>query len=127
MKYLSIILVLFFWSCSHTNKVIDAIDYPMPPPAPPPNILPFTSPPNFKPDVTELAEVQINPLPHPFNLNGSRPYAVWVNGKRLALNSHEVRALAQSLNLEFTQPKDTAQIHNGEGWLFPLPSEKLNK
>jgi hypothetical protein len=32
--------------------------------------------------------------------------------------------LAQALNLKFIQPKDTAKIHNGEGWLYPLELEE---
>ena len=76
--------------------------------------------------MTQLAEVQINPLPHPFNLNGNVPYAVWVNGKRLPLNNAQVKELAYTLDLKFKQPKDTAQIHSGEGWLRPLPSQRLS-
>ena len=119
MKYLIVPLALLC-GCNHSNQVIEAIDYPIPPPPPPPNIMPSSAPPNFKPDITELAEVQINPIPHPFNLDGSRPYAVWVNGERLPLNNVQIRALAQSLNLKFEQPENTAKIHNGEGWQYPL-------
>lgn len=125
MKYLLTIIILFSFSCNHHRKVVETIDFPAPP-SPPPNFIPHTPPPNFIPDITELAEIQINPVPHPFNLNGSIPYVVWVNGKKLKLNHREVRDLASSLNLKFEQPKDTAQIHNGEGWLYPLPLEKLN-
>lgn len=70
------------------------------------------------------SEVQINPLPHPFNLNGHMPYAVWVNGKRLKLSPKQTQDLADSLNLEFTQPANTEAIHKGEGWLMPLDLEK---
>tara|TARA_B100000902_G_C27317569_1_gene922318 strand:+ start:2681 stop:3058 length:378 start_codon:yes stop_codon:yes gene_type:complete len=125
MKFLLTIIILISFGCNHNSRVIEAIDYPMPPP--PPNVLPYSSPPNFIPDITELAEIQINPLPHPFNLNGTIPYAVWVNGEKLALSGKEVRDLALSLNLKFEQPKDTAKIHNGEGWQYPFPSENLNK
>lgn len=127
MKYI-VILCFLLVGCNHNNKVIEAIDFPLPPP-PPPNMLPFSAPPTFTPNVEELAlmrqkfegvEVQINPIPHPFNLNGSIPYVVWVNGERLPLNSIQVRELAQSLNLKFEQPKDTAEIHNGAGWQRPL-------
>ena len=118
MKYGIIALFFVCIGCKHSNKVVEDIELPIPPP--PPIIVPPTPPPNYTPNILELAEIQINPIPHPFNLNGSRPYAVWVNGKRLPLSSHEIRALAQSLNLKFEQPKDTAQIHNGEGWQRPL-------
>lgn len=120
MKYAIILLTLLIFGCNHKGKTIEAIDYSIPPPPPPPNILPPTPPPPFEPSTSELAEIQINPLPHPFNLNGSIPYAVWLNGKKLKLNNQQVRSLAASLNLEFKQPANTAQIHNGEGWLYPL-------
>lgn len=65
--------------------------------------------------------VQVNSLPHPFNLNGSMPYQVWVNGERLPLNSERAKEIVSLLDLEpFEQPKDTAEIHNGAGWLRPL-------
>lgn len=119
MKYWMCIL-LAFCSCQHKSQNVELLDLNIPAPPPPPNTLPPSAPPNFKPNILELAEIQINPIPHPFNLDGSRPYAVWVNGERLPLNSIEVRALAQSLNLKFEQPKNTAKIHNGEGWQYPL-------
>ena len=126
MKYLFTIIILISFGCNHNSKVIEAIDYPISPPPIPPNILPYNPPPNFIPDMTQLAEVQINPLPHPFNLNGNVPYAVWVNGKRLPLNNAQVKELAYTLDLKFKQPKDTAQIHSGEGWLRPLPPQRLS-
>tara|TARA_R100001594_G_C4009999_1_gene256718 strand:+ start:370 stop:729 length:360 start_codon:yes stop_codon:yes gene_type:complete len=76
------------------------------------------------PPFGESSEVQINPLPHPFNLNGEMPYAVWVNGKKLPLSRKQTHALAKSLNLDFIQPANTEAIHNGEGWLEPLDLEK---
>ncbi len=88
-------------------------------PPPPPKILPSLPPPNFTTDINEVKEIQVNRLPHPFNLNGNTPYAVWVDGKRLQLSRNEVKSLAVALNLKFTQPEDTAEIHNGEGWLYP--------
>lgn len=126
MKHIFLSLVLC--GCSPTKKDV-VLSEPFAPPSPPPNMLPPnpppnirppSPPPNFIPNISDVAEVQINPIPHPFNLNGSIPYAVWVNGERLPLNSIEIRALAKSLNLNFEQPKNTAKIHNGEGWLFPL-------
>lgn len=118
MKYFISLIVLSLFGCNHTNKINEGINYPFPPP--PPSILPSSPPPLFQPSVSDLAEIQINPLPHPFNVNGNIPYAVWVNGKRLNLTSVEIKAVARSLNLEFEQPINTAQIHAGEGWIFPL-------
>lgn len=131
MKYISVLCSLLVVGCNHSNKSLEGIDFPIPPP--PPNIFPFSPPPSFTPNTERLAlmkqkfedvEVQINPIPHPFNVNGNIPYVVWVNGERLPLNSIEIRALAQSLNLKFEQPKDTAEIHSGAGWTRPLKLEK---
>lgn len=65
-------------------------------------------------------EIQVNRLPHPFNVDGHLPYQVWVDGERLKLNSPEARTIIKTLNLKFEQPKDTAEIHSGAGWLRPL-------
>lgn len=113
-------MLLLLCSCQHKSQDVESFDFNAPPPPPPPNILPPSAPPNFKPNALELAEIQINPLPHPFNLDGRMPYAVWVNGERMRLNSEETRNLAKALNLKFEQPKDTAEIHNGAGWQYPL-------
>lgn len=66
--------------------------------------------------------VQVNSLPHPFNLNGSMPYQVWVNGKRLPLNGDKANKIVELLDIgPFEQPEDTGEIHSGAGWMFPLP------
>lgn len=68
--------------------------------------------------------IQVNSLPHPFNLNGSMPYQVWVNGERLPLRGEKTEKLIELLDLnEFEQPEDTAEIHSGAGWLRPFPVE----
>ena len=119
-------ILLFVIGCQ-TNKTKQKItELPMPPP-PPPSILPPSPPPNFIPDINNVKELQVNRLPHPFNVNGNIPYAVWVDGKRLALNSQEIKSLALALNLKFTQPEDTARIHSGEGWLFPKSIRNTQK
>ena len=125
MKY-NILLSLFLLASCNSSKLQEATlpEIPQSPPK-----VDFTPPnPSLEPDLNLFAakykEVQINRLPHPFNLNGSIPYAIWVDGKKLKLNPKETRALAESLNLKFEQPEDTAEIHSGEGWLFP---KKINK
>lgn len=70
--------------------------------------------------------VEVNRLPHPFNLNGSLPYAVWVDGEMLPLKSEEANKIVESLNLKFEQPPDTEEIHSGRGWLYPYNSNKKN-
>jgi len=82
------------------------------------------APPNFAPSRESILNIQVNPIPHPFNLNGIMPYAIWINGKPLPMSPKLSTNLAQVLNLKFTQPKDTAKIHNGEGWLYPLELEE---
>lgn len=72
-----------------------------------------TSPPQYN--------VQINPVPFPFNITGS--YVVWVNNEKINLNKSQVNALAKHLNLPLSNPKDTAQIHNGLGWLEPFKTK----
>lgn len=121
------VIFLVLTSCQ-SNKHKE-IDLPTPPPPPPPNLpkhfLVPTSPPNFTPNVNEVFEIQINPIPHPLNINGSIPYVVWLNGEKLPLKPNQVRALAKSLNIEFKQPKSTAGIHNGKGWLTPFSKKEL--
>ena len=116
------VLILFFFfyllvGCPVTQVSQDDVyEFPIPPPHPP-TILPPHPPPAFTPS---LKEIQVNRLPHPFNVNGTMPYQVWVDGERLPLNSHEAIAIAESLNLKFVQPRDTAEIHSGEGWIRPF-------
>lgn len=127
-KTIYLLIVLFGFGCQTQKKQNTIINLPTPPP--PPSITPPSPPPNFIPDLGKLKqikEIQINRLPHPFNLNGNNPYAIWVDGKRLALNSHEVKHLAEALNLHFTQPEDTAEIHNGEGWQYPKKIKFIEK
>ena len=66
--------------------------------------------------------VQVNSLPHPFNLDGRMPYQVWVNGQRLPLNGDKAKQIVSLLDLgPFEQPEDTAEIHSGAGWMRPFP------
>jgi hypothetical protein len=118
-KKICSLLLVFVVGCSDktpTNSLLS--EWLIIPPRP--NSLPPTPPPSFIPD---SSEIQVNSIPHPFNLNGTRPYAVWVNGKRLQLSPHQTNLLTQSLNIRFSQPKDTAEIHNGSGWQRPLDEE----
>ena len=100
------------------------IDLDIPPPPPPPFISPSSKPPNFIPPFSKLIDIQVNPIPTPFNLNGNMPYAIWVNGKSLPMSPKLSTDVARALNLNFAQPKNTAKIHNGEGWLYPLKIKK---
>ena len=112
------ILLLFVFGCQ-SDKTRKEFNRPAPPPPPlPKHFLIPTAPPNFTPDIREVYEIQINSVPHPFHISGA--YVVWVNKKKLKLNKHEVDQLVKHLDLSTEIPKNTAQIHSGEGWLFPF-------
>jgi hypothetical protein len=70
--------------------------------------------------------IQVNKLPFPFNVDGTMPYQVWVDGKRVPLKSEQADQIVDALDLakgkEFVQPDNTAEIHAGAGWIFPLPA-----
>jgi len=114
------LLIFLFVLSGCSNKRGRLVELDIPPPPPPPSVLPSSMPPNFIPSASELVDIQVNPIPAPFNLNGSMPYAIWVNGKLLPMSPKLSTDVARALNLKFTQPKDTAKIHSGEGWLYPL-------
>lgn len=65
-----------------------------------------------------IHEIQINPAPLPFYL--THPYTIWVNGKKLKIPNRDVMLIAKELNLSLEPPKDTASLHNGDGWQRPL-------
>jgi hypothetical protein len=67
---------------------------------------------------TPTTEIQINPIPHPLNIDGMLPYVVWIDGKRANLNPREVRKLALSLDLPLNV-RGTPEMHAGAGWLEP--------
>ena len=93
-------------------------------PPPPPDFAPVF-PPNFIPKFTIKQKIQINPLPHPLSVNGEIPFAIWVDGECLELSNRQIIDLTKSLNIKYQRPKDTAEIHNGKGWLRPFRSEQL--
>jgi hypothetical protein len=125
MRISFLLFFLFLFGCS--SKKSKVVNLEVPPPPPPPNILPPSDPPSFIPSLDEVAEIQVNPIPHPFNLNGHFPYAVWVDGQRLKLTPQEMNQLIVALDLKFEQPKNTKNIHNGEGWLYPLDRNESTK
>ena len=114
---LLIFIVNLFVSCAYKENV--SINN-FPPPPPPPNIKPDLPAPTYIPSFPKDFVVQINPIPHPLSIDGQIPFVVWVNGKRLELSGAQVKHLTQSLNIKYEKPQDTAEIHDGEGWLEPL-------
>jgi len=109
----NLILLIFLClvSCKHSQDEI--VNLPIP--DPPHFNINIPSPPSFTPN---LYKVQINSVPMPFHM--AHCYIVWVNGKRVMLNPAETIQLAESLNLPTYPPKDTKELHNGEGWHKPL-------
>jgi hypothetical protein len=85
---------------------------------------PTLPPPIIAEAIFQGKEVQVNRLPHPFNVNGNLPFAVWVDGERVPLSRTELQAVGHTLNIQFSQPPDTAELHNGKGWLYPIPLSK---
>ena len=110
----ALICSISFLFCGCVGKYSSFSSYP--PPPPPPNITPDSDPPNYIPD---LKNIQVNALPSPLNMNGNLPFAVWVDGKKLPMNSKQSQMIVKTLNIKFVEPKNTAEIHSGEGWLYP--------
>ena len=67
-----------------------------------------------------LLEVQVNRIPHPLSLDGRHGFALWVDGIRFPINSHQNVELARFLDINYTRPNNTKDIHDGKGWLYPL-------
>jgi hypothetical protein len=83
-------------------------------------VAPILPPPVLAEAILQGKEVQINHLPHPLNVKGTLPFAVWVDGERVPLNTIELQAIGQTLNIDFNPPPDTPEIHNGAGWVYPF-------
>lgn len=121
MRSLYFIFLLFFVGCESSNiktSVLDIETFESPPP--PPLISPTSPVPNFTPNMNGLSEVQINEIPHPFNLNGHIPCVIWVNGKRLNISPQEAQKLAQAVDLSSKQKIHASKLHSGKGWVTPL-------
>ena len=112
MKVSLLFFILFLFGCQHSHHNKDVLQIP-----PPPKFCDITIPPPPK-FVPRLHEVQINSVPMPFHL--AHCYIVWVDGKRIMLNSKETLELAKSLNLPTDPPKGTRDLHDGKGWHKPL-------
>jgi len=99
MRFAVIFLILFS-GCTHFKKenVIEGVDFP-------------TLPPHV---------IEINEVPHPFNLNNTNQYIVWVNGKRVGIKNEDKQALITLVGARNITPVSDEDIHNGNGWLRPL-------
>lgn len=115
------IFLLFFVGCESSNIKTSPLDVKiLKTPPPPPSILPTSRAPNFVPNTARLSQVQINEIPHPFNLNGHIPCVIWVNGKRLNISPQEAQKLAQAVDLSSREKIHASKLHSGEGWIKPL-------
>ncbi|NCF42964.1 MAG: hypothetical protein GWP32_08825 [Bacteroidetes bacterium] len=106
------IFLLFFVGCESSKTEVSNIDsskLELPPPIP-----------NFTPNIVKLSEVQINEIPHPFNINGHIPCVIWVNGKRLNISPLEAQKLAKAVDLSSRPKIHASRLHSGEGWAKPL-------
>ena len=112
----SFLFLFLLVGCQSTNSNIKDLNRP----PPPPKLKPPSPPPNFIPSPKGLAEIQINPIPHPFSLNGEIPFVIWVDGKKVNLTNKEVINIVDSLGIEYKNPIKTAEIYNGAGWQYPL-------
>ena len=123
MYSLYCICFLFFLGCETPqtkNSNSDLAFLEMIPP-PPPNHFPPNPAPTFTPNSSHLAQIQINEIPHPFNLNGHMPCAVWVNGRRLNITPIQAQNVANAVNLDSRPKIAPSKLHAGIGWLEALP------
>jgi len=121
MKYINLLILLMFVTAFgfQTNNFYDSKNIQQATFVPTPKVIP-QSVPIFDDPIDKSkhkGQIQINPAPFPFNL--THPYVVWIDGEKADLSLKEVKALAKTLNLTLEKPKDTAEIHSGDGWLRP--------
>ena len=65
---------------------------------------------------TKTKVIEINSVPFPFNINGTQPYVVWVNGGRVEMPHKEIISLVNRIGEENIKRADPKDIHRG--WLF---------
>lgn len=61
--------------------------------------------------------IEINSIPPPFNINGSRPCVVWVNGTKVDLPKKDLISLINKIGKENMANPSEEDIH--KGWLWP--------
>ena len=93
-------------------------------PPPPPFFSPSSLAPNFISNFSDFKQIQINNVPHPFNINGYLPCSVWINGEKVDLTPTQAQSLAKILNLKSYPAIDDQKLHEGIGWLQPLTDIK---
>ena len=72
--------------------------------------------------------IEINSVPFPFNINGTQPYVVWINGRRVDMPNKDVMILVSKIGKENIKTAKSKDIHRG--WLYSYfkgdPSNELN-
>lgn len=121
MKYINLLILLVFVTAFgfQTNNFYDSKNIQQATFVPASKVIPQPIP-IFDDPIDKSkhkGQIQINPAPFPFNI--THPYVVWIDGEKADLNLKEVKALAKTLNLTLEKPKDTSEIHSGDGWLRP--------
>ena len=59
--------------------------------------------------------MEINSVPKPFDVDGSYPYVLWVNGKRFKLPMKDLKEMVAKIGEENIPPIDNNDIH--KGWM----------
>jgi hypothetical protein len=71
--------------------------------------------------------IEVNSIPFPFNVNGTQPYVVWVNGRRVDMPRKDIMGLVDKIGKDNIKGADPSDIHRG--WLFSYfkgdPSNEL--
>ena len=65
---------------------------------------------------TETKVIEINSVPFPFNVNGTQPYVVWANGRRVNMPHKDIKSLVNQIGEENIKRADSEDIHRG--WLY---------
>jgi hypothetical protein len=99
MKFVIIFLILST-GCVHLKEgeAIEGVDFPHLPPH----------------------VIEINDVPHPFNLNNTNQYVIWINGKKVKVKNKDKQAIVALVGASNIKPVTDEDIHNGNGWLRPL-------
>jgi len=76
----------------------------------------------------EFYFVEINNIPQPFDVAGSRPYVLWINGERIKdIPMEDLKELVNKVSSEVVKFKPSHDIH--AGWLTPhfVPHSRIEE
>lgn len=59
--------------------------------------------------------IEVNSIPEPFDIAGSRPYVLWVNGERFNVPKQDLKNIIEKVGRENIPPIDRNDIH--KGWM----------